>query len=105
MIRDLENIRQSRNGFACMGQAVASRPALPDLGALPMAGMTPNAIRDTLRKVEAMGKGDTLRKAKTSISQVFNFAIQEGIRDVSRTGKNLFSISIDFYIDFFLKAN
>jgi integrase len=59
-----------------------SRHVLPYLGRVPISEVTPHAILVTLRKVEAAGKGDTLRKAKTAISQIFNFATREDIGGV-----------------------
>lgn len=50
----------------------------PEIGHLPLAGITPRVLLDTLRKIEATGKQETARRAKIKAGQVFRWAILEG---------------------------
>jgi integrase len=52
------------------------RNVFPDLGALPIAKVTTKVLLDCLRRIEATGRGATLRKAKAAVSLIFKYAIQ-----------------------------
>jgi integrase len=52
------------------------RNIFPDLGALPIAKVTTKVLLDCLRRIEATGRGASLRKAKGAISLIFKYAIQ-----------------------------
>jgi integrase len=52
------------------------RNIFPDLGSLPIAKATTKVLIECLRKIEATGRGATLRKAKAAVSLIFKYAIQ-----------------------------
>jgi integrase len=52
------------------------RNVLPVLGEIPIGKVTTKVLLDCLRCIEASGKGATLRKAKSAISLIFKYAIQ-----------------------------
>ena len=52
------------------------RNIFPKLGALPITQVTTRVLLDCLRRIEASGRGATLRKAKTAVSLIFKYAIQ-----------------------------
>ncbi|MDR1647524.1 MAG: integrase arm-type DNA-binding domain-containing protein, partial [Zoogloeaceae bacterium] len=54
------------------------RNIFPDLGAMPIASVTTGVLLATLRKLEAAGKGDTLRKATGALNLLFKWAKRNG---------------------------
>jgi integrase len=48
----------------------------PVIGTLPIAKVTTKVLLDCLRRIEATGRGATLRKAKSAASLIFKHAIQ-----------------------------
>ena len=58
----------------------------PEIGALPLPGVTPRVLLDALRKIEKDGKAETARRAKIKAGQVFRWAILEGLTDTDPTG-------------------
>jgi integrase len=57
----------------------------PEIGHLPLTGITPRVLLDALRKIEAAGKQETARRAKIKAGQVFRWAILEGKTDTDPT--------------------
>jgi integrase len=53
------------------------RNVFPELGALPIAQVTARVLLDCLRRIEASGRGATLRKAKAAVSLIFRYAVQD----------------------------
>jgi integrase len=51
----------------------------PEMGLLPISRVATKTALDCLRKIEATGRGATLRKAKGALSLIFKFAAQEGL--------------------------
>ncbi|MDR1890231.1 MAG: integrase arm-type DNA-binding domain-containing protein [Zoogloeaceae bacterium] len=58
--------------------ALLGRDIFPWLGGKPIAEITAPLVLDVLRRIEARGASETVRKAKNSISQVMRYAIQTG---------------------------
>jgi integrase len=50
----------------------------PYIGAAPIKALTPPAILEALRKLEARGKHETAHRSRQRISQVFRYAIASG---------------------------
>jgi integrase len=50
----------------------------PELGSTPIAEVTPRLLLEALRKVEASGRLETAKRARTKAGQVFRWAILEG---------------------------
>lgn len=59
--------------------ARVKRDAFPEIGSLPIDKITPPALLDMLRKVEARGAIEVAKRLKQSVSSVFRFAIAEGL--------------------------
>ena len=59
--------------------------ALADFGDEPIGKITPPAILATLRKVEAKGNYETAKRLRSTIGQVFRFAIATGRADSDPT--------------------
>lgn len=57
----------------------------PEIGSMPLVAVTPRILLDALRKIEAMGKQETARRAKIKAGQVFRWAILEGKAEVDPT--------------------
>lgn len=53
----------------------------PEIGALPLADVTPRVLLTALRKIEVTGKSETARRAKIKAGQVFRWAIIEGVAE------------------------
>ncbi len=51
---------------------------LPVLGHYPVGDITPPVVLDCLRRIEARGVGETVRRCKTFIGQIMRFGIAEG---------------------------
>jgi integrase len=58
---------------------------IPDLGELPIAGITARQLLATLRKIEETGKLETARRAKIKAGQVFRYALIEGKVEIDPT--------------------
>ena len=58
---------------------------LPDLQHVPMNDITPRALLDVLRKIEATGNLETARRARIKAGQIFRWAILEGRAEVDPT--------------------
>lgn len=54
------------------------RDVFPEIGDLPIAGLTPPLILAALREIEARGSIETAKRVRQRISCVFGFAIAEG---------------------------
>jgi integrase len=48
----------------------------PEIGSLPVAGITPHELLAALKKVERLGKRETARRLQSFASQVFRYAVQ-----------------------------
>ena len=59
--------------------------AIPALGDLPIREITPLDVLGALRRLEAAGKLPTATRVKQKISQVFRFAIIEGLAETDPT--------------------
>lgn len=57
----------------------------PEIGDTPIAEVTPRALLDALRKVEATGRLETAKRAKIKAGQVFRWAILEGMAEADPT--------------------
>ncbi len=57
----------------------------PEIGSTPIAEVTPRALLDALRKVEATGRLETAKRAKIKAGQVFRWAILEGKAETDPT--------------------
>lgn len=57
----------------------------PEIGNTPIAEVTPRALLDALRKVEATGKLETAKRARIKAGQVFRWAILEGKAETDPT--------------------
>jgi integrase len=57
----------------------------PEIGARPIAEITPREVLDVLRKIEASGKLDTASRAKIKVGQVFRYAVLEGKAEADPT--------------------
>ncbi len=51
---------------------------LPVIGHYPVGDITPPIVLDCLRRIEARGVGETVRRCKTFIGMIMRFAIAEG---------------------------
>lgn len=61
----------------------------PEIGSAPIAGVTPRALLEALRKVEAAGKLETAKRARIKAGQVFRWAILEGKAEADPTARCL----------------
>jgi integrase len=57
------------------------RHILPIIGGLPVADIKPKIVLNALQNMEAKGLGNSIRKAKTAISQVMRFAVQNDLAE------------------------
>lgn len=57
------------------------RDVFPEIGALPIAQLTPPLILAALREVEARGSIETAKRIRQRIEAVFDYAIAEGFAD------------------------
>lgn len=57
----------------------------PEIGSAPIAEVTPRALLEALRKVEATGKLETAKRARIKAGQVFRWAILEGKAEADPT--------------------
>ena len=57
----------------------------PEIGALPLAEVTPRVLLAALRKIEETGKLETAKRAKIKAGQVFRWAILEGKAETDPT--------------------
>ena len=53
----------------------------PHLGRLPIAGIEPPLVLQVLRKIEAKGKHETAHRMRQRISQIYRYAISEGLAE------------------------
>ena len=57
----------------------------PEIGSTPISEVTPRALLEALRKVEAAGKLETAKRTKIKAGQVFRWAILEGKTETDPT--------------------
>lgn len=53
----------------------------PHLGSLPVASIEPPLVLQVLRKIEAKGKHETAHRMRQRISQIYRYAISEGLAE------------------------
>lgn len=61
------------------------RLAMDDLGELPINEITAQTVLATLKKREAMGHYETVRRLRSTISAVFRFAVASGVAETDPT--------------------
>lgn len=60
---------------------ILDRDLYPEIGGMPIGGITTAQVLDALRKIEARGQLETCAKARRLASQVFRYAIATGIAE------------------------
>jgi len=61
------------------------RLAMDDLGDMPINDVTPQTVLATLKKREAMGHYETVRRLRSTISAVFRYAVASGVAETDPT--------------------
>jgi integrase len=61
------------------------RLAMDDLGDMPITEITAQTVLKTLKKREAMGHYETVRRLRSTISAVFRFAVASGVAETDPT--------------------
>lgn len=73
------NERKWVAAYAMRLRARMDQDILPHLGSKPVASISPKDALDTIRKIEARGAIEMARRVNQMVSQVFRFAVGEGI--------------------------
>jgi integrase len=85
--------RGKSSEYAGSVMARLERDVFPWIGKAPVSEITPPAVLETLRRIEARGYGETAFRAKSAISQVMRYAIGAGkaLRDPCHDLRGLLS--------------